>query len=195
MEERAVEYADLDVKETMDKFEDEICDTCYELDLDDEDTQIEIRRCLETNLEKLSTTGPLNPANPLYCEVKECEETPGGKCGLYHCMCHEEDREWYTGQCSYCEEFIESKKHAKRIPHYYGGFKGCYCSNKCLHECLSENTSAIEHVLIELMQYFQNIIDAYEEEDFNDRNDCLYVEPYEEEHELEYSSSDEEYDI
>jgi hypothetical protein len=164
------QYDNLDVSKTITQFETEISDTGYVLDLTDEDTLIEVRRCLTFDLEKLCETGPLNPSNPLYGDLKLCEKTPGKKCGLYHCECYEES-EWYTGKCSYCEEYIESKKKAKRIPYYYGGFKGCFCSNTCLHECLSENTAAIEHVLIELMQYFQNIIDAYEEEEFNSRNE------------------------
>lgn len=161
------------IKETFYRFEDELYDTGYILDLDDEDTKVELRRCMCRDVRTLSITGPLNPSNPAYDNERICLNTPGGRCGMYYCECYEEC-DWYTGKCSYCDELIESKRKAKRIPMHAGGFKGCLCSNRCVHECLSDNTSAIEHSLVEIMQKFQDIIDTYEDEDFKDRND-VYI--------------------
>lgn len=178
------------IKDTFDKFESEINDSGYYIDINDEDTKVELRRCMCKDVNSLVITGPLNPSNPAYDNDRICEKTPGGKCGLYHCECYEEF-DWYTGQCSYCDDFIESKTKAKRIPLHSGGFKGCFCSNKCLHECYADNTSAIEHMLIEIMQEFQNIIDVYNTEDFNKTNTACVESDNCEDDEEEYINEEE----
>jgi len=161
-------------KELMSNFENELFNTGYDINLKDPDTITELRRCRCKDIKLLCQVGPLNPSNPLYDNHNKCLTTFGGKCGLYTCICREDEDEWFKGFCSYCEEPIQDKFNAKRIPLAAGGFKGCFCSNSCAHECLSENTAAIEHVLIEIMQEYQNIIDTYYlEESIKDKNFSL----------------------
>lgn len=149
------------IKGLIANFESELFDTGYQIDIKDPDTINEMRRCRCKDIKLLCQVGPLNPSNPLYDNTETCPTTLGGKCGLYTCVCYEESDEWFTGFCSYCDEKIDDTMNAKRIPLASGGFKGCFCSNNCIHECLSDNTAAIEHILVEIMQEYQNIIDTY----------------------------------
>ena len=40
---------------------------------------------------------------------------------------------WFKGKCDSCRNFILDISHALRFPNRDGGWKGCYCSFKCLH--------------------------------------------------------------
>jgi hypothetical protein len=156
-----------ELDDMFDNFEDEMELSPYKLDFNDEETKTEIRRCLCEDVGFLSTVGPLNPQNLQYDNDTPCKCTPGGICGMYFCMCYENDEKdtWFTGICSFCEESIESIADARRIPLYSGGFLGCFCKNPhCLHCVYSENETAVEHKLIEIMNYMSRVIDVYRKE-------------------------------
>lgn len=129
----------------------------YDVDVDDEETLCEYRRCFCDNVNFLSQYGPLNPQKPREGEILFCDASPGGRCAMMTCDCHDDEDDWYSNLCDYCGTEIEGKHMATRIPMYYGGFKGCYCSKRCLHLVFADNTYSCEHVLIE-------IISAYLEE-------------------------------
>lgn len=156
-----------EIEKMFDIFSEEIHASGYELDFNDEETKTEIRRCLCEDLEFLSLVGPLNPQNLSYHNEEPCKCTPGGICGMYFCMCYEQKEKdnWYTGMCSYCEESIEDITEARRIPLHSGSFLGCFCKNpECLHAVYVENKSAVEHILIEIMNYMAKIVEKYQME-------------------------------
>ena len=39
--------------------------------------------------------------------------------------------DWFKHKCDQCKKKIRSKRHALRLPLFYGGWKGCYCSFEC----------------------------------------------------------------
>lgn len=47
--------------------------------------------------------------------------------------------DWFTGSCEKCEKRIRRRWHALRRPVPYGGWKGCFCSWKCIRLYLDEN--------------------------------------------------------
>ena len=126
-------------------------DDVYEVDVDDEETLCEYRRCFCDDVNFLSRYGPLNPQKPREGEILFCAASPRGRCAMMTCDCHDDENDWYSGNCDYCGTDIDAKNMAMRIPMYYGGFKGCYCSKKCMHLVFSENTHSFEHILIEIM--------------------------------------------
>jgi len=42
--------------------------------------------------------------------------------------------DWFTGHCQVCHLRIRRPAHAIRMPLEHGGWRGCYCSEKCLRE-------------------------------------------------------------
>lgn len=154
----------------LDSVEEEISHPKFKLNFEDEDTLVELRRCFCDDLELLSRVGFFNPQNLLYDNDTPCQKSPGGLCSMYFCMCYEdeEDETWFTGVCSYCNTHIDQITDARRLPLFSGGFKGCFCKNPdCLHEMYIENESAVEHILIEIMNYYCKMIDSYHEESLN----------------------------
>jgi hypothetical protein len=72
-----------------------------------------------------------------------------GSCRMFECCCHVEgaldDKHtennniaWFGGECLCCGKTIRKSFHSLRIPLEEGGWKGCYCSEKCLYEAVEE---------------------------------------------------------
>lgn len=63
------------------------------------------------------------------------------------------ERSWFTGQCQYEEcktHKIQAHHYALRLPLMYGGWKGCYCSFKCLEACTNDSyTRTMIHIMKE----------------------------------------------
>lgn len=132
----------------------DLIDEQYELDVEDEETLCEFRRCYCGDTNFLSTYGPINPLRPREGNVLLCSSSPNGTCAMMVCDCHDDEEDWYSGSCDFCGVRIEGRHEAVRIPMYHGGFKGCYCSKQCMHLVFADNTHSWEHVLIEIMYAF-----------------------------------------
>jgi hypothetical protein len=46
--------------------------------------------------------------------------------------------DWFTHKCNQCNKKIRRKNHALRLPLYYGGWQGCYCSFQCLEKNVND---------------------------------------------------------
>jgi hypothetical protein len=91
------------------------------------------KRCFNRkSIEQYKLYGPSNPN--IRGEI--CEESHNGICHMMTCQCLECDIDlistgpWFIGKCMECDETIENKSKAWRIPHKNGGFIGCYCSKE-----------------------------------------------------------------
>lgn len=99
--------------------------------------------------EKLFTI--FGPANPIYGQVitdPENECCKYGGCRMLTCIDFENEDEfgivddedpyevieWFTGNCEYCHKKIAKKIYALRRPLTFGGWKGTFCSFKCLRD-------------------------------------------------------------
>lgn len=49
---------------------------------------------------------------------------------------------WFRGSCDYCLKFIRTQQHALRLPWADGGWRGCYCSFRCMHSELDDEQAA-----------------------------------------------------
>lgn len=86
------------------------------------------------------------PVNQIYSttalESSERICNLNGGCRMFLCCEFEESEEeddcvtsdWFTGKCEVCDECVENKYYSLRMPLIHGGWKGCYCSFKCLAE-------------------------------------------------------------
>lgn len=105
---------------------------------------------LETNDEIFKILGP---SFPFYRERELSSEKEAHPCsrfgGCRMMLCvefeDEEDEEnnrelnphlvtWFTGSCDQCFLKIAEKHYAVRMPLMYGGWRGCYCSWKCVKD-------------------------------------------------------------
>jgi hypothetical protein len=83
--------------------------------------------------------GPANPLIGADLTIDDECSTYGG-CRMLLCTCFEEDEEyeeerasdWYTGMCDGCDRSIAKRWYAVRFPLSGGGWKGCYCSTRCM---------------------------------------------------------------
>ena len=60
--------------------------------------------------------------------------------------------DWFTGECFYCHNKIPNRRWAVRLPHWAGGWMGCFCSWDCVRyelvsplPDLSESTDSHKH--------------------------------------------------
>lgn len=83
-------------------------------------------------------------------EDRDCIANPEGKgpCRMLVCTCRyvndtddvvintsdHSDIDWFAGKCDSCDKYIRDRSHSLRFPHLNGGWKGCYCSVKCLND-------------------------------------------------------------
>jgi len=91
------------------------------------------------------------PANPIYGQVitdPESDSVKYGGCRMLTCVDFENEDEfgiiddedpyanieWFTGNCEYCNKKIAKKIYALRRPLTFGGWKGEFCSFKCLRD-------------------------------------------------------------
>jgi hypothetical protein len=92
--------------------------------------------------------GPVNSSYSTSPQDKNhiCEKYGG--CRMFLCTEFEEDEEeiassWFLDECEVCNNNIHCKSHALRMPLLHGGWKGCYCSFKCLKENISDEITAL----------------------------------------------------
>ncbi len=94
---------------------------------------------LADSLQQFRIWGPINRG-----EVEFCCGAPNGigPHRMLYCNCFDgdEDKEvdsgydWFDGRCDNCGKKIGNKARSIRRPIVGGGWKGCYCSEKCLRE-------------------------------------------------------------
>jgi len=74
---------------------------------------------------------------------RDCTTNFGGRgpCRMLSCVCRDAEEnqgellsDWFTGKCDSCNRIIQDKSHAVRYPVKKGGWRGCYCSFKCISE-------------------------------------------------------------
>ena len=51
--------------------------------------------------------------------------------------------DWFKNKCNECGKKIRQKNHALRLPLYYGGWQGCYCSFECLEKKVDNTITAL----------------------------------------------------
>nr|QBK92212.1 MAG: putative transmembrane protein [Pithovirus LCPAC304] len=111
--------------------------------------------------EKLFTI--LGPTNPIYGMVIDPDSDccKYGGCRMLTCIDFEnedefgvidednpeETIEWFSGFCEYCHLKIAKKIYALRRPLTFGGWKGVFCSFKCLRAVVPLN-DALNHIII-----------------------------------------------
>jgi hypothetical protein len=84
--------------------------------------------------------GPANPIIGTDLTLPDDECCMYGGCRMLLCTCFEEDAEmeeqradeWFTGLCDGCDRAISKRWYAVRIPLPGGGWRGCYCSTRCM---------------------------------------------------------------
>lgn len=83
------------------------------------------------------------PVNTLFSLVKHTSDHPcsrNGGCRMFLCNEFEEEEDeneisdWFTGTCEECSASISHFWYALRMPLKHGGWKGCFCSFRCLLE-------------------------------------------------------------
>lgn len=114
--------------------------------------------------------GPSNPirrSNLCKNPINTCEKSPNGICHMMTCLCHESDKDWFTGRCDVedCNEIIEKKSHAWRLARYEGGFEGCFCSKTHADFCFSEDQCGIYAALSKVMFAIRSKYPIYEKEE------------------------------
>jgi hypothetical protein len=82
--------------------------------------------------------GPANPLLGADLTLPDDECGTYGGCRMLLCTCFEEDEfeeraeDWFTGMCDGCDRAISKRWYAVRMPLAGGGWRGCYCSVKCM---------------------------------------------------------------
>jgi len=108
---------------------------------------------------------------PVNCIYSRSEYDPDhicskyGGCRMFLCTEFEEVNEdllneesdvevqWFYGYCDNCNKSISQKHFALRLPLLHGGWKGCYCSFRCLEgDVEDENTATIVGRMKEQLQ-------------------------------------------
>ncbi len=121
----------------------------------------EISKEVLVNDEKLFTI--LGPTNPIYGMILDPESDccKYGGCRMLTCIDFENEDEfgiideddpedtieWFSGFCEYCHLKIAKKIYALRRPLTFGGWKGVFCSFKCLREVVPMN-DVLNHFII-----------------------------------------------
>lgn len=105
----------------------------------------------------------LGPANPIYGMLLDPESIccRYGGCRMFTCVDFDNEDEfgiiaeenpqeyieWFTGACEACHNKIAKKIYALRRPLTFGGWKGTFCSFKCLRSVVPMN-DVLNHGLI-----------------------------------------------
>jgi hypothetical protein len=120
------------------------------------------------------------PVNTIYTEHPEHLEEDHdcvkyGGCRMLLCNDHEEmddegdaidmlaleeyhnNNDWFRGKCDICLRKISKRCYAVRQPLYYGGWKGCYCSFKCMEPDTEEGDTYVS-LMIGRMKEQLNVI-------------------------------------
>jgi hypothetical protein len=67
--------------------------------------------------------------------------------------------DWFVGKCNQCNKKIRRKNHALRLPLFYGGWQGCYCSFQCLEKNVNDPIIALSVGRIKTQLYSIGIND------------------------------------
>jgi hypothetical protein len=127
----------------------------------------DVLRELENDRIVFNFLGPANPIfGPLDPDSTCCRY---GGCRMFTCIDlenedefgvidydnPEESIEWFTGSCEYCHRKIAKPIYAVRRPFPFGGWKGCFCSFKCLRAVVPLQ-DVITHFIINLVENEMN---------------------------------------
>lgn len=91
----------------------------------------------QDDVELFRLFGPDNPlVDTTYYEIKYRRSR------MFYCEYFDFDEEnnefydWFVGYCEQCYNRIRYRWYALRLPLPHGGFKGCFCSHKCLNDAV-----------------------------------------------------------
>jgi len=76
--------------------------------------------------------------------------------------------DWFTGVCEKCVSKIPFRHWAVREPHYWGGWRGCYCSWDCVLDDLKNSKHF--NITQMLVDYFSTLILTFGIQDRNEKN-------------------------
>jgi len=109
----------------------------------------------------------LGPSNPIYGMPLDPESTccKYGGCRMFTCVDFENEDdfgiiaeeepdeyiEWFSGSCEACHKKIAKKIYALRRPLTFGGWRGTFCSFKCLRSVVPMN-DILNHALIDRIE-------------------------------------------
>jgi len=74
---------------------------------------------------------------------------------------------WFVGYCQECNLRILRRYHAVRLPMLFGGWKGCFCSWKCVRNNINENnnddtySSNENSIMLQLVDIYEDQINTY----------------------------------
>lgn len=69
--------------------------------------------------------------------------------------------EWFQGDCQNCHRIIRKKCYAVRLPIESGGWRGCYCSFRCMRE-QTESARDVRHRMIDWFEDMYNRFGVYD---------------------------------
>lgn len=123
---------------------------------------LDISNKVEREESKMRIGDPFRVWGPINKIVgAECSGAPGGKgpCRMLLCRCldTEEDQDvetsnFFDGKCDGCSGHIKDISHSIRFPSRNGGWKGWFCSFKCLVEKSPHTIHTEENILIGIMK-------------------------------------------
>ncbi len=110
----------------------------------------------------------LGPVNPLMDSSYEELEYGGER--MFTCNIYDYDPvdgqqiDWYTGSCEQCTKQLRRRWHAVRMPRPHGGWKGCFCSWKCVRDqlLLFPKPEIITDLMINLFEKQINSIKVFD---------------------------------
>lgn len=94
------------------------------------------------------------PVNSIYSSAVIDQDHICGKhggCRMFLCSEFEDNDydeeesvlDWFFRRCQVCDKSIEHRTHSLRMPLSHGGWKGCYCSFKCLEEDIPDEITSL----------------------------------------------------
>jgi hypothetical protein len=90
---------------------------------------------LRDNLTVFRILGPIHQVTGINYEKDDIYKHCMFSCDYYD---YDEDNDmymdWFTGNCDYCSKKIRRRVHVVREPQFEGGWKGCYCSWRCVYD-------------------------------------------------------------
>lgn len=132
---------------------------------------------LQDDVELFKIFGPSHPVHGIDLNNNTPCGTYGG-CRMFLCVCFESSGDepdidldlidqpdlidpfiidWYTGVCDFCHMKISKRCYALRRPLETGGWKGCYCSSKCLRDDLPSGNIMISALIDSFMDKIEQI--------------------------------------
>lgn len=90
---------------------------------------------LRENLTVFRILGPIHQVTGINYEKDDIYKHCMFSCDYYD---YDEDldiyMDWFVGNCNYCSKKIRRRVHAVREPQFEGGWKGCFCSWRCVYD-------------------------------------------------------------